>query len=219
MSVTSFFLACFQEVFSPRCLNPDVAQCCWQQRQRISFSIFGDAFARVESVSFMSWPVRPALDNVKVFPAILGWRLLLQEEWFRWYFGVHPQDYTEKTSENLGLILFCRGCPGESKLSRMAISQVVTHPKMSSKLLSDSGRMWWKLGGSPRWHAWVTNGEIACAVLNLFFSGLWIEWSITIWTDRSREEQTWFIHIQVQGLLWTRFPKSRRVFLTTVDSK
>lgn len=99
-----------------------------------------------------------------------------QEEWFWWYFGVQPQDYTKKIWI---LLFFVEGARRIESKSNGDFS--TSHPKTSPKLLSGSGRMWWKLGGSPLWADWVTNAEIVCAVVNLFFSG---QWMINQYLDR-----------------------------------
>ena len=183
MSVTSLLWTCYQEVFSPRSVNPDVfllLSVVGKTDDAFYSPLIWDAMARVESVSSMSWPVRPALDNGKVFLVILGWRLLSQGSGgvILMTFGCSTPRLHE---EDMDLVVFCRGCRGESKRYKSNGDFSTSHPKTSPKLLSGSGRMWWKLGGSPLWAGWVTNAEIVCAVVNLFFSG---QWMINQYLDR-----------------------------------
>lgn len=157
-------------MFESRCVF--VAQCCWQKRRRVLFSTYLGCLDQG----------RICVIYVMTSAARIGQRESVSSDtWMKIVtVGVRRSDFDDISVFNPKITRRRYG-------SRCFLSRVrrrieskssgdfsTSHPKTSPKLLSGSGRTWWKLGGSPLWAGWVTNAEIVCAVVNRFFSGRWM---------------------------------------------
>ena len=179
-------------MFESRCVF--VAQCCWQKRRHISFSTYLGCLGQG----------RICVIYVMTSAARIGQReSVASDTWMKIVLArVRRSDFDDIsvfnpkiTRRRYGSCSFCRGCPGESKVNRMVISQLVIPKRVRNSFpaLEGCGESW-----EGRHFELIGLRMQRLFVLLWIFSFQASEWSINIWTDISREEQTSFIHVHVK---------------------
>ena len=132
-------------MFKSRCVF--VAQCCWQKRRRVLFSTYLGCLGQG----------RICVIYVMTSAARIGQRESVSSDtWMKIVIArVRRNDFDDIsvfnpkiTRRKYGSRCFLSRVPRRIE-SKSGGDFSTSHPKTSPKLLSGSGRMWWKLGGSP----------------------------------------------------------------------